>query len=143
MLYKSPRSTREEYRRVAYRHGFGEDEMGCELVIGEEGVEVDEGGYKFEVAEEIYESTHLIVMSHVKGHLSAGFGGAIKNLGMGGVTKKTKGMIHHWARPKHSEEECTLCGTCAEECPFRAIAVDVDWKLDDAACGECGRCIPL
>ena len=141
VAYPGPRSTRDGYKRVAYRHGFGGDKMGCEVVIGEEGVEVVECGHSFEVAKDIHESTHLVVMSHVKGHIQAGFGGAIKNLGMGGVTKGTKRMIHRMSIPRLSTEKCDLCGSCAEVCPSHAITVDLDWRYDSIACEGCGKCV--
>ncbi|TET16589.1 MAG: DUF362 domain-containing protein [Dehalococcoidia bacterium] len=141
VAYPGPRSTREGYERVAYRHGFGEDETNCKVVIGEDGVKVVEGAHSFEVAKEIYEGTHLIVISHVKGHISAGFGGAIKNLGMGGVTKGTKQIIHRMSIPKLSAEKCDLCGSCAEVCPCQAITVDEEWRYDSAACESCGKCV--
>lgn len=141
VTYPGLRSTTEGHGRVAYKHGFGENEMGCKVVIGEEGVKVVEGAHSFEVAREIYESTHLIVISHVKGHVSAGFGGAIKNLGMGGVTKGTKRIIHHMSTPKLSAEECDLCGSCVEVCPYQAITVDEEWRYNSAACDGCGKCV--
>jgi len=141
VAYPGPRSTGDGYRRVAYQHGFGDDKMGCEVVIGEEGVEVVEGSHSFEVAKEVYESTHLVVISHVKGHIQAGFGGAIKNLGMGGVTRGTKQIIHNMSRPRFSAEKCDLCGSCAEVCPFHAITVDLEWRYDSIACGGCGKCV--
>jgi len=141
VAYSGPRSTRDGYKRVAYRHGFGEDKMGCEVVVGGEGVNVVEGGHSFKVATEIYESTHLLVVSHVKGHLQAGFGGAIKNLGMGGVTKGTKRIIHHMSIPILLAEKCDLCGSCAEVCPCHAITVDSDWRFDSTVCEGCGKCV--
>jgi len=141
VAYPGPRSTRDGYKMVAYQHGFGEDKMDCEVVIGDEGVEVVEGGHSFEVAKEMYESTHLVVMSHVKGHMGAGFGGAIKNLGMGGVTKATKLKIHLMGKPRLSAEQCDLCGSCAEVCHCHAITVDSDWRYDSTACEGCGKCV--
>lgn len=139
--YPSPRATRDGYKRVAHRHGFSEDNMGCEVVIGNKGVKVVEGGHSFEVAKEMYESTHFVVVSHVKGHIQTGFGGAIKNLGMGGMTRSTKRMIHRMSMPKHLAEKCDLCGSCAEICPCNAITVDSDWKYDRVACLGCGECV--
>ena len=78
VAYPGPRSTKAGYKEAARRHGFGEEEIGCRVVIGDRGVEVVELGYTFEVAKEIYSSTHLVVISHVKGHIGSGFGGAIK-----------------------------------------------------------------
>lgn len=141
VAYPGPRSTRDGYKSVAYRHGFGDSQMGCEVVIGEEGVKVVECGHSFDVAKEIHESTHLLVISHVKGHIQAGFGGAIKNLGMGGVTKSMKRRIHHMSIPRLAAEKCDLCGSCAEICPSHAITVDSDWKYDSTACDGCGKCV--
>ena len=141
VAYPGPRSTRDGYKRVASEHGFGKDKMGCEVVIGEEGVKVAEGGHSFEVAKEIYENTHLLVMSHVKGHVQAGFGGAIKNLGMGGMTKGTKRIIHRMSTPRFLAEKCDLCGFCAEVCPCHAITVDLDWRYDSLACEGRGKCV--
>lgn len=141
VAYRAPRSTRHGYKMVAYKHGFGKDKMGCEVVIGERGVGVIEGGYSFEVAKEIYESTHLVVVSHVKGHIQAGFGGAIKNLGMGGVTKGTKRKIHRMSIPRFWAEKCDLCGSCSEVCPSRAITIDSNWRYDSNACAGCGKCV--
>ncbi len=143
VAYPGPRSTKDGYKRVAYRHGFNEDKMGCKVVIGDEGVEVVEGGYSFEVAKEIYESTHIVVMSHVKGHVQAGFGGAIKNLGMGGVTKNMKRIIHRMSMPSFCVEKCDLCGSCAEVCPSRAITIDSNWRYDSIACEGCGKCVSV
>lgn len=141
VAYPGPRSTIVGYKRVAYRHGFGEDNIGCEVVIGREGVKVVEDGHSFEVAKEVYESTHLVVISHVKGHIQTGFGGAIKNLGMGGVTKSTKRMIHRMSMPRFLADECDLCGSCAEVCPCHAITVELEWKYDSVTCLGCGECV--
>lgn len=143
VAYPGPRATRGGYKRAAEKHGFGENEMGCEVIIGDKGVKVKQNGYSFEVAREIYECTHLVVVSHVKGHIGSGFGGAIKNLGMGGVTKETKAAIHVMSSPKFSAEQCDLCGDCAEACPFNALTVEPDWKRDKASCMGCGVCIAV
>jgi len=139
--YPGPRATIDEYKKLADKHGFGEDNVGCEVFIGEEGMKVIESGQSFEVARELYESTHLVVMSHVKGHVLSGFGGAIKNLGMGGVTIDTKQLIHNMGKPMYSAEKCDLCGSCAEICPVHVITVDSDWRYDDGTCEGCGKCV--
>jgi len=141
VVYSSPRSTKEGYAEVADQHGFGENNMGCKVVIGDEGIETAEGGCNFEVAKELYESTHMVVISHVKGHMYAGFGGAIKNLGMGGVTKNTKRMIHVMSRPMFLLEKCELCGSCADVCLCHAISVDSEWQFNKGACDGCGKCV--
>ncbi len=141
VAYPGPRSSVEGYERAAQEHGFGEREMGCRTIIGNKGMRVIESGYSVDVAEEISESTHLIVVSHGKGHCLTGFGGAIKNLGMGGVTREMKRVIHHWSIPILSVDKCDLCGSCAEICPTDAITVDTEWRYDSTACDGCGKCV--
>lgn len=143
VAYPGPRSTVKGHMKVAAAHGFGPDRMGCDVVIGEKGIGVAESGQTFDVAQEIYESTHLVVISHVKGHIQAGFGGAIKNLGMGGVTRETKARIHMMCVPVLSRDMCDLCGTCAEACPFDAITVNGEWRRSKTKCMGCGKCVTV
>ena len=143
VLYSSPRSTMKGYEQVARKHGFGIDNIGCETVIGEEGVELVDFGHRFQVAREIYDNTHIVVMSHVKGHCMAGFGGAIKNLGMGCVTRETKRLVHHMSTLRHQLDKCSLCGTCEDACPRQAIIVNDRWSYEKAICDGCGRCISV
>jgi uncharacterized Fe-S center protein len=141
VAYPGARATVDGHRKVASRHGFDKDRMGCEVVIGDRGIEVAESGQTFDVAREIHGSTHLVVISHVKGHIQTGFGGAIKNLGMGGVTRETKRKIHMMCVPILSREMCDLCGTCAEACPFDAITVEPEWRRSKTKCMGCGKCV--
>jgi uncharacterized protein len=69
-------------------------------------------------------------------------GGAIKNFGMGGVTKETKIKIHQGSRPVYKKDACTFCGVCAEVCPFDALEVKKDtWRYKEQACFGCGICV--
>lgn len=71
-----------------------------------------------EVAGALYHADAMIVVSHLKGHPLAGFGGAVKNLGMGGVTKNTKLAQHRLLRLEIDKELCQGCEACAEACWF-------------------------
>jgi hypothetical protein len=69
-------------------------------------------------------------------------GGAIKNFGMGGVTKETKIKMHRGSKPVFKKDKCTYCGICAEVCPFTAINVEKNaWKRNPVSCFGCGVCV--
>jgi uncharacterized Fe-S center protein len=83
----------------------------------------------------------LLVLSHVKGRMCSGFGGAIKNLGMGGVTTKTKADIHNFANPMFVGD-CTGCGTCVKICPVNTISLQESKAYFNLnGCWGCGQCI--
>jgi uncharacterized protein len=96
IVYGGGRNTREKYRALATEHGF--DAIGCDVVIGDKGcfVDLEEEGikFRFEVAEEVHRTGHIVSVVHAKGHGLTGFGGTIKNLGMGGVSKSCKLAMH-------------------------------------------------
>jgi len=96
VIYHGSRDSKEKYMDTALKNGF--DKVGCPIVIGNEGpnVKMNDGGIEFtyEVAKEINDSENIFAISHGKGHGITGFGGAIKNFGMGGVSKKCKGNMH-------------------------------------------------
>ena len=94
VLYSGERDTKEKYYATAKKHGFTEEKIGCHIVISDTGVEVKTDNLTAHVCKELAEADGMLVVSHVKGHCCYGFGGAIKNLGMGGVTPKTKEAIH-------------------------------------------------
>jgi len=141
VAYNSLRKLKSGYQKVARLHGFHESNIGCPVVIGDKGTFKTVEGRRFEVANEILKSTHIVAISHVKGHIQAGFGGAIKNFGMGGVTKESKREIHRGSEPIYDRSKCILCGRCAEVCPFNAIKVKDKWYWNSRACLGCGKCV--
>jgi uncharacterized Fe-S center protein len=142
VAYPGLRSVKSGYKKLAKIHGFTEDKVGCGVEIDDKGIRVKIENKSYTVAKHIYESTHIFTLSHVKGHVATGMGGAIKNLGMGGVTKRTKIKMHHGSRPVYQKDKCTFCGVCAEVCPFTAISVEgKDWRRNPTSCFGCGVCI--
>jgi uncharacterized Fe-S center protein len=85
----------------------------------------------------------LICLSHFKGHLAAGFGGAIKNLGMGLGSRSMKQRMHASVRPEFTKgAKCTGCGECFRVCEFDAICiVEKKARFDFEKCSGCGECI--
>jgi len=142
VAYPGLRGRKSGYEKVAKLHGFTLDNVGCNVVIGNKGIPTKIEKREYQVAKQLAESTHIFAISHVKGHIAAGMGGAIKNFGMGGVTKKTKSMMHKGSRSIHKKELCTYCGVCSEVCPFDAITVSKNkWKQNIRACFGCGVCV--
>jgi uncharacterized Fe-S center protein len=139
VLYLSIRRFKIGYKFIAALNGYLK--IGCNVVIGDKGKNVYANNRFFEIAEELYESTHMIAISHVTGHKVTGFAGAIKNFGMGGVTKKEKKRIHRGGQLIHFDEKCSYCGVCVKTCSFNAITIDKDnWILNDDKCVGCGSC---
>jgi uncharacterized Fe-S center protein len=144
VAYPGLRSTKTGYEKLARMHGFSKNKIGCDVVIGDTGVPVTVENRVFDVATQLFESTHIVAVSHVKGHIQTGLGGAIKNFGMGGVTRETKKRMHHGSRPVYNKDACTFCGVCAEMCPFDAIKVSRDkWSFSNRACFGCGVCVDV
>ncbi len=142
VAYSGERHTKTGYLKLAAAHGFTMENVGCTAVVDDSGVPTVVEGRSYEVAEHLKSATHIFALSHVKGHIQSGMGGAIKNFGMGGVTKETKLQIHHGSRPVHQKDTCTFCGVCAEVCPFEAIEVQRNkWSYDKEECFGCGVCV--
>lgn len=122
VVYNSPRNSVKGYLEVVKEHGF--DSLGCPVSISDDFIEqelvVDGKKIVFQVCKILAEADGVLVLSHVKGHLCSGFGASIKNLGMGALSKKSKGMIHKGGEPVYVSG-CTSCGICAKSCPTNNI----------------------
>lgn len=142
VAYQGERHTVEGYLKLAVENGFSIDKIGCNVVIDDKGITYKIEGREYKVSEHIYNSKFLFSFTHVKGHVATGMGGAIKNFGMGGVTKETKIRMHHGSRPIFTKDKCTYCGICAEVCPFGAIKiVNNSWIHNMNSCFGCGVCV--
>ena len=94
------------------------------------------------MGKEIVESDALLSVAHFKGHELTGFGGAIKNLGMGCAARRGKLEQHSDLCPKVKTKKCVGCGDCAEHCAQNAISLIEDKaKIDSRKCVGCGECI--
>jgi hypothetical protein len=144
VAYPGQRRTKTGYEKLAAIHGFTKKKVGCEVVIDDTGTPTMVEGRTYDVASYIANSSHIFSLTHVKGHIQTGMGGAIKNFGMGGVTRETKIRIHQGSRPQYQKDPCTYCGVCAEACPFQAIQVKTgSRKYSERSCFGCGVCVDV
>ncbi|MFA5517444.1 MAG: DUF362 domain-containing protein [Desulfuromonadales bacterium] len=100
--------------------------------------------HEVDIALGILEADALIAVSHFKCHELTGFGGALKNLGMGCSSREGKLEQHSNIAPQVAEEYCTACAACLKACVHDAIAfVEGKARIDPARCAGCGRCITV
>jgi len=155
-LYPGRRFTATQHLATAAFNGFTEESLGAPIVIadGEEGHDGEWVGIpgrmtecpfdKVKIAGRLLDADSMIVLSHVKGHFLAGFGGAIKNLAMGCVTKESKAAQHRAARALMDVSGCNGCAECVDVCSYGAMAlVGETAERDEEACMSCNRCFFL
>lgn len=148
-LYLGKRTNSASHLRTAMEHGFGYAVTGAPIIIadglrGGDGVEVKISGTTtgtVQVAREIVDSDALVVLTHFKCHEMTGFGGALKNVGMGCASRHGKLHQHSNLPPVVDPEGCTACGACAAVCPAGAIEVGKAAVIDPETCIGCGHCV--
>jgi len=149
-LYKGTRSDSVNHTLTAYRHGYDFQNVGVPVIIadgltGKESVQVRVNLKHFKevkIAAAACHAESMIVLTHFKGHDVTGFGGALKNVGMGLGSRAGKQMMHADVRPVVKEEKCTACGNCIKWCPTFAIEmVNNKALIDKNKCIGCGECI--
>ncbi|SFN06017.1 DUF362 domain-containing protein [Thermodesulforhabdus norvegica] len=143
--YPEKRSNGYDHHGTAVANGFGYAQFVCaDGLKGGYVVPVKTGDElipEIEVAGALYEADAMIVVTHVKGHPLAGVGGAIKNLGMGGVSKKSKLVQHRLVDMRLEVERCNACGSCAKACRFGFPRIENDHVvIDSPECMHCPIC---
>jgi len=94
------------------------------------------------IGKEIVEADSLISMAHFKGHELSGFGGTLKNLGMGCASRRGKMVQHADVSPKITRKKCVGCGDCVEHCAQSAISLgEGKAAIDAKKCIGCGECL--
>lgn len=150
-LYVGRRKDALEHMDAAYENGYNPFTTGCQIIIGdglkgtdEAYVPVPVGDYVKEakIGRAIMDADIIISLSHFKGHELTGFGGALKNIGMGCGSRAGKMEMHSEGKPKVNHRKCVGCQVCTKICAHGAIAV-IDKKavIDHTRCVGCGRCI--
>ena len=151
-LYVGRRKHALEHLAAAQENGFSPLSTGCQMIIadglkGTDEMEVPlEGCDHFQsafIGRAIMDADIFISLTHFKGHELTGFGGAIKNIGMGCGSRAGKMAMHSIGKPGIDAEKCRGCKTCTHYCAQSAISIGEDHKarIDHDLCAGCGRCI--
>jgi uncharacterized Fe-S center protein len=151
-LYGGTRSNAVAHLTTAVENGFAFSAVGAPIIIadglmGNASVRVPIDGKAFQevsIAHEIFYADSLIGVTHFKGHELSGFGGALKNIGMGCASREGKLSQHSTLGPKVKRKECVGCGTCIEWCAYGAPEMrDKKAYINPDKCVECGECIAI
>ena len=150
-LYPGSRKNALEHLTCAQLNGFWPMTTGCQVIIAdglrgtdEVEVPVKNGEYveKAKIGRAIMDADVFISLAHFKGHEMTGFGGAIKNIGMGCGSRAGKMEQHSSGKPKVDESKCKNCHRCAQECGSDAITYEDNVAhIHEDLCKGCGRCI--
>lgn len=149
-LYRGKRANPEDHKRIAREHGFTPEACGADIVIPDDiikantaDVPVDGNFIKIaKVAKLFLDADAIVDIAHFKGHLMTGFGGALKNIGMGCATREGKLAQHSEVAPIIDTNTCTACMECAKVCPADAIYLNGRSAcVDSSKCIGCASCI--
>lgn len=151
-LYVGSRKNALDHLETAYLNGFSPLQTGCHVIIGDGLKGTDEalvpinGEYVKEakIGQAIMDADIFISLTHFKGHEMAGFGGAIKNIGMGCGSRAGKMEQHCDGKPSVNSETCVGCGACYRICAHQAPEIhDKKAVINHDKCVGCGRCLAV
>ena len=152
-MYPGSRKNALEHLECAWENGFTPLSVGCPVIIADGlkgtddvAVPVDGGEYTKEalIGRAVMDADVFISLTHFKGHEMTGFGGTIKNIGMGCGSRAGKKDQHSAGKATIDEERCRGCRRCERECANGGLVYDPvarKMHVDDSACVGCGRCL--
>ena len=148
VLYGGERFEREKHLKLAAQHGF--TRIPVVIADGAHGEDASDIPVNFRhfkycsLAKQLAESPQTLVLSHFKGHMLAGFGGAIKQLSMGFASKGGKMSMHLGVKPRIRNFKCRRCKLCLSRCQRGAITIGEKKSfIDPAKCIGCGACFSI
>jgi len=149
-LYVGARADSVSHLHTAIENGFSFSVVNAPLIIADglrgasyAAVKIQQELVKTAyIGKEIVEADGLISLAHFKGHELSGFGGTLKNLGMGCASRRGKMVQHADVSPKVTRKKCVGCGDCVEHCAQFAISLREQKAVIDAKkCIGCGECL--
>jgi len=151
-LYRGRRTNSAEHLQLAHEHGFSREATGADIVVPDDSKEENTIDIpinrKFiktaKIVRFFSEADAVVGVSHFKGHIMTGFGGALKNLGMGCAARAGKLQQHSDISPVIYEQKCTGCQACAKACPVNAISMQNNKAvISGLKCIGCATCIAV
>lgn len=152
-LYVGGRKNALDHMDSAMLNGFNPMTTGCQIIIGDglkgsDEVEVPVVGGEYvknaKIGRAVMDADVFISLTHFKGHEEAGFGGCLKNIGMGCGSRAGKMEQHNAGKPHVAQKHCIGCGQCRKICAHGApIITDGKAHIDHDKCVGCGRCIAV
>ena len=149
-LYVGSRKNALDHLDTAYENGFSPFSTGCHVIIADglkgtdEAIVPIDGEYVKEakIGQAVMDADIFISLNHFKGHEGTGFGGAVKNIGMGCGSRAGKMEQHSAGKPLIHADKCIGCGVCRKACAHDAITVtERKAAINYDKCVGCGRCI--
>lgn len=149
-VYAGSRSDAVNHLHTAVANGFAYSVTGAPIIIAdglrgrtETAVRIDQKNFnQVYIGTEIIKADALISVAHFKGHELSGFGGTIKNLGMGCASRRGKMAQHSTLSPKVKKKKCIGCGDCIPHCSQAALSlIEKKAQIDPEKCIGCGECI--
>lgn len=148
VMYGGKRHKKELHVKTAEEHGF--TRLPVIIADGDQGenfaeVEINKNHCKTcKIGKEFLKYNQIFVISHFKGHMLAGFGGAIKQLSMGHAAKGGKLAMHMGIKPKIVSRKCKKCHLCETRCNEHAITInDKVSVINHEKCVGCGACVSI
>ena len=151
-LYPGSRKNAIEHLYCAWENGFTPLTVGCPVIIadglkGTDDIEVPvDGEYckSARIGHAIMDADVFISLSHFKGHEEAGFGGCLKNIGMGCGSRAGKAHMHNNGTPTINHDRCRGCKRCKKECANNGLQYNEEthkMSINSDNCLGCGRCL--
>jgi len=153
-LYNGQRKNAVDHLTLAREHGFTHETVGAPIILSD-GIlgrdsyslpdpSMEEGEQEVHLAPAVRDMDSLIGVAHLTGHMVEGFGGAIKNLGMGLSSRAGKLDQHSAVNPSIHADSCITCFACAKVCPEDAILEQSDSAvIVDSSCIGCAECLAV
>jgi len=151
-LYKGRRTDSAGHLAMAAEHGFAREKISAEIVVPDDSrkentvdIQIDRQFVKSaKLAKFFVEADAIVGVNHFKGHIMTGFGGALKNLGMGCAAREGKLQQHADVSPVVYADSCTGCGECEKACPADAIVIRNNKAvIEGDKCIGCATCIAV